>query len=174
MRNFLTILACLVISPGCNLFSQPQRGEVVETWETMNKTFKVRVTAYSEKGAYPSVGGGYYLFQSALVGSDKWSEIMTFRHDDPIAIPREQVRFLNDQVGYVFMVYKYAVTTDGGTTWSVWNVVEDLPDWPRTRAAIKEIQLTADGAGKMTLTSFTNSKSPELQTKDYGRHWSVE
>jgi hypothetical protein len=148
-------------------------GKLIETWETTNKTFKVRVNKYAEEsGGF--VAGAYYAFESTRVVSDKWKEFMIIHHDDPDPIPHEQVRFVNDQVGYVFMVYKYAVTTDSGDTWALWDIVKDLPDWQRSRAAIKEVQIAPDGSGKMILTPFTNQPAPELHTKDYGRHWSVE
>lgn len=165
----------VIAASGCDLFSKPRRGEKInERWETSNKTFKVRVTAYAEEnGGF--VGGAYYVFESTPLGSDTWREIMTFRHDDPIPIPREHVRFLNDQIGYVFMVYKYAVTTDGGATWQTWDIVSDLLDWQNNRAAIKDVKIDENGAGVMNLDPFSDRpKVTELFTKDYGLHWTVD
>lgn len=170
------ILACIVIAlaSGCDIFSRPRQGRKINgRWEGSNNIFKVRVTAYAEEGG-GFVAGAYYIFESAAVGSDNWREVMTVRHDDPVEIPREQVRFVSDQIGYAFMLYKYAVTTDGGTTWSVWDATRDLPYWQRTRAAIKEVRLVSDGTGMMSLTSFTNEEAPELYTEDYGLHWAAE
>jgi hypothetical protein len=171
------ILACIVtaLASGCDTFSRQQQGQKInEMWEASNNTFKVRVTAYAEEnGGF--VAGAYYVFESAPVGSDNWHKIMTVRHDDPVPIPREQVRFVNDQIGYVYMMYQYAITTDGGATWVTWNITENLPNWQRNRAAIKEVQIAPDGKGTMTLTPFTNqTEVTELHTRDYGRHWSVE
>lgn len=39
---------------------------------------------------------------------------MVFRHDDRPLIPRNNIRFVNDQIGYIFMESMYAVTTDAG------------------------------------------------------------
>lgn len=173
-RKALQVTAVLVIL-GCAVYFllMPRRGDIIETWETTNGTFKVRVTAYSEKNTFPALGGAYYVFQSAAVGSGEWSEIMTVRHDDPLEIPRDQVRLISDKIGYAFMLYDYAVTTDGGASWSVWNV-SDLPDWRRTRANIKDVRLTPDGTGTMSLTSSADQKAPELHTINYGRHWTAE
>ncbi len=125
-RKVLQITAGLVVL-GCAayLLFLPRRGKVIETWQTGNNSFRLRVTAYNEKNTFPALGGGYYVFESAPVSSDQWKEIMTFRHDDPIAIPKDQVRFLSDQVGYVFMGWLYAVTTDGGHSWSLWDASKD-------------------------------------------------
>lgn len=72
------------------------------------------MTAYEEKGA--NVNGAYYLFEATPAGSDQWREIMTFRHDDDPKISADQVRYVNDNIGYVFMGWMYAVTTDAGRT----------------------------------------------------------
>jgi hypothetical protein len=52
---------------------------------------------------------------------------MIVRQDDDPKIPVDQVRYVGD-IGYVFMGFMYAVTTDAGKTWSVWSAEKDLPD----------------------------------------------
>ena len=71
----------------------------------------------------------------------------------------------------------YAVTTDSGRTWSIWDAQKDLAYrqhnlWP----SIKEVHLQTDGARKMTLPPLSDQarERPPLYTTDYGRHWSVE
>ncbi len=166
----------IALAFGYQFLFGPQRGKKVnETWEATNKNFKVNVTAYAEEnGGF--VAGAYYVFRSAVAGSDDWSEIMTFRHDDPVAIPREQVRFVNDEIGYVFMGWMYAVTTDGGSTWSVWSAEKDLPDWQCCNyRLIQDVRIAPDGTGRMRLNPIPQRQGevPELHTTDYGRHWSV-
>jgi hypothetical protein len=172
------LMAALLVTIGVAstwaFHSQSKRTKKInERWATSNRTFSVRVTAYAEdNGGF--VAGAYYVFESAAVGSSDWREIMEFRHDDPVPIPRNQVRFVTDQIGYLFMVYKYAVTTDGGRTWSVWYISRDLPRWRERRAAIKEVRVESNGAGIMELQPFEGwqTQTPKLYTKDYGRHWS--
>src|SRR5205809_6977236 len=102
--------------PAALLFLPPRIGPIAETWETTNGSFRIRVDRHNEEnGGF--VPGAYYVFRSAPVGSEAWRDIMTFRHDDPNPIPRDQVRFLNDRVGFVFMGWMYAVTSDSGATW---------------------------------------------------------
>ena len=97
--------------------SGPYMGGITESWETSNQTFKLRIDRHSEENAF--VGGAYYVFQSASIGSDNWREIFTARHDDPNPIPRENLQFVNPQIGFVFFGPKYAVTTDGGRSWII-------------------------------------------------------
>jgi len=148
-------------------------GEVVKTCEVSNETFRVRIEQHSERGAIP-VGGAYYVFRVASHGSESWRDVMTFRHDDPVPIPREQVRFVNGRVGYVFMGWMYAVTTDGGVSWSIWDAAKDLPNWACCNyRLIKNVSLEADGTGVMILQPVPQRRGevPELKTNDFGRHW---
>ena len=147
---------------------------VNELWETHNASFKVRVTAYAEEnGGF--VAGATYVFQSAAVGTSDWRDVMKFPHDDPVPIPRDQVRSVNDQVGYVFMGWMYAVTIDRGATWSVWNAEKDLPGWRCCNyRLIQEISIEPDGNGSMKLRPIPGrpGELPELRTRDYGKQWS--
>lgn len=174
MRIPLIAVICMVVAYcGVAFACHSQRGQVTDTWETANRSFKVRVKRYAEEnGGF--IAGAYYIFESAPVGSDNWSEVMTFRHDDPVEIPRDQVRFVNDEVGYVFMVYKYAVTIDGGRTWFTWYAVKDLPDWRNARPVIDDVQVDPLGIGRMklTLVASESARATTLHTTDYGRHWS--
>lgn len=99
---------------------------------------------------------------------------MTFRHDDPVPIPREQVRFVNDRIGYVFMGWMYAATTDGGRSWSVWDARKDLPDWSCCNyRLIQDVRMQLDGVGRMTLNPIPGrpAEASELETQDYGQSW---
>jgi len=83
-----------------------------------------------------------------------------------------QVRFINDRVGYVFMLGKYAVTADGGDSWQVWDSDQNgLNRYPNERF-IKQVNLNTDGRGTIQLVSRTSQKETiELQTNDYGVNW---
>jgi hypothetical protein len=157
---------------GCSLFRSPSIGQLVDTWETTNSTFKIRVNKYTEKngGFNP---GAYYVFQAAKKDQADWVDIMVFRHDDPVDIPRDQVRFINDQIGYVFMGWLYAVTTDGGGTWFVWDAEKELRGQLRANyALISDVRIETDGTGTMILNPITQQQNRvELRTKDYGQHW---
>lgn len=150
----------------------PYKGEKFETWETRNESFKIRIDAYHEaNGGF--VPGAYYVFQSADSNSDQWRELMTFRHDDPIDIRKNQVRFVNDQIGFAFMGWMYAVTTDSGKSWSIWDGCKKLPNNRRcTYEIIRDIEILPNGTGKMTINPTPKeSPLPELYTEDFGRNW---
>jgi hypothetical protein len=170
LTTILLIAAVSSISCG-----RSSRGKELETWETGNNAFKVRITAFAEKKG-GLVAGAYYVFQAAQSGANGWHEIMTFRHDDPVPIPREQVRFVQDRIGFVFMGWMYAITTDVGRTWSVWDALRELPNWKCCNyVLIRDVRIGLDGSGTMSLNPIPDRRGevPELCTKDYGRHWAA-
>jgi hypothetical protein len=173
----IALAAVLVLAANCSVLSGPRMGDLTESFETSNHTFKLRVDRHAEVGGFMAIqNGAYYVFRSAAVGSDAWDDIMTFRHDDPNPIPLDQVRFVNERVGFVFMGWKYAVSTDGGATWKVWDATRDLRNWQCCNyRLIASVQLNADGNGTMTLSPIQDRRGevPELHTSDFGRHWSV-
>jgi hypothetical protein len=159
------------------LNQRPKRSNRInERWETTNGTVDIRVTAYGEDNAGLDAGA-YYVFESKRAGSKDWHEITTFRHDDPVQIPREQVRFVSDQISYVFMGWMYSVTTDRGSTWSVWTAEKNLPNWECCNyRLIRDVTIAKDGKGVMQLKPIQDRRGEvlELRTSDYGRHWRVE
>ena len=178
MNRILAVLtlAALLAFSNCKVLSGPHMGDTVESFETSNQTIRLRVDRHAEVGGFGPIAGAYYVFRSAPVGSDAWHDIMTFRHDDPNPIPRDQVRFLNERVAFVFMGWMYAVTVDRGATWSVWDARTNLPNWQCCNyRLITDVQLNADGIGTMTLHPIQDRRGevPQLRTRDFGRHWSV-
>ena len=171
LLGLASVLLSLASTCGFPIENHP-RGPVIETAETYYKAYKVRVTSYEEKGA--SVEGALYVFESQVTGANDWREILAFRHDDRVKIPTNQIRAVNDRIGYLFMGWTYAVTTDSGTTWSTWNAAKDLPNWQCCNyALIRDVQLAPSGAGTMILNPIPQRQGEvqELRTSDYGRHW---
>ena len=108
------VVVAVVVAANWMFLSRPYMGKVIESWETSNQAFRVRVDQHSEENSF--VPGAYYVFRSAPPGTEDWRDIMTFRHDDPIPIPRDQIRFVNDRVGFVFIELH---TNDYGRHWSL-------------------------------------------------------
>lgn len=166
----------IVIISGCELLRVPNMGKRIDSWVTENNTFRIRVNKHAEDhGGF--IAGAYFVFQSSPKDQENWMEIMVFRHDDPVPIPQEQIRFVDDQIGYAYIGWMYAVTTDGGKTWNVWNAMSDLPNWQCCNyKLIQEVSLNPNGTGSMILRTIPgrSGEVPLLRTKDYGRHWGDE
>jgi len=152
----------------------------IETWETQNDIFKVRATCYEIADERITPKGFYYTFGYRLVkpkGSDDWSDIFTIRQDQMASIPHNQVRFINDRTGYLFMGWIYAVTTDGAKTWHKWDADRDLPNWRCCDPSlIRDVKIWPDGNGMMQLnaSNLPAEISETLYTQDYGKHWGAD
>ena len=160
---FICWLCC-----GCS-----SKGKVIENWQVGNEAFDVQVDAYSEKGV-GFVSGAYYVFTARSRAAGTWHEVMTFRHDDTVPIPREQIRLVTDKIGFIFMGWMYAATTDSGQNWSVWDARSDLANWQCCNyGLINEVSLQPNGTGKMILDPIKGRRGevPKLCTTDFGRHW---
>jgi hypothetical protein len=146
-----------------------------EVVEIPGPTFTVRISSYPEKnGGF--VAGAYYRFESRSSDRKDWLTVMQFRHDDPDPIPRQNVRFLNSDVAFLFMGWKYAVTTNGGKHWRVWNAEKDLAGWQCCNyGLIKEVELSQNGNGKMIMNPISGRRGEvaELFTSDFGDHWNT-
>ncbi len=155
--------------------SVPGPKDILQTWETSNNAFRVRVREYEDPS---SIWLPRYLFEfaSTTVGSDEWREIITDVADNDVPIPRDRVRFVNERVGYVFFRRKFAATSDGGLSWAVWDVSEHVPEWECcNQAFIEDVVIAADGTGTMRLKArFNHLNSTKLYTRNFGLQWSNE
>jgi hypothetical protein len=155
----------------------PRRGGAFDTWETGNKLFKIRITAYEEEGRSFSPARPYYVFECKALGLEDWREIMVIQDESRPTIPHEQVKFVNEQIAYVFMGLKYAITTDSGQTWCVWDAEKTLPKWMlQNSKRIQQVDVASNGTGVMKLEPIPQWKGawPALYTADYGYHWHVK
>jgi len=121
--TLLLTIATILLMGSC-FGGRGRLGARIGSCEIKSARFSVRITHYAEEGGF--LPGAYYRFESSAIGMDSWEEITTFRMDDTIDMPCEQIRFVNEEIGYVFLGWIYAVTTDGGQTWSVWNAERDF------------------------------------------------
>ena len=165
-------LALLSVAAAEKYYFTPRVGAITDSLTAPGPTFQVRVECRDETGAW--LPGAYYEFASRPNGDEAWHTIMTVRHDDPVALPANQIRFVNGQVGYVWMCWCYAVTTDGGRRWSVWDASK-IPDVARLQnyGLIEDVALGADGKGTMRLNDLAVARGgpPQLYTVDYGQTW---
>jgi hypothetical protein len=154
-------------------------GTVFERREFALRGFTVGVTAAHEDlhwGPVPLpnvVPGGHYRFQAS--SGDGSVEVMTFRHDDPGPIPDGCVVQVSPRVAFVFMGWRYAVTTDGGGSWDAWDAALDLPGYRAREHAnygfIQGVTLDEDGTGTMHIDPIRWPPEETLVTRDFGRTW---
>ena len=123
----------------------------------------------------------YGTFEAAPVGSTDWREITTAIVKSGISEPQSHVTFLSDEMAYVFLSATFAVTTDAGRSWVVW----DARDTPRDLQLnyrvphIRSASISSDGRGAMvvieryvSMAYFSEDRhATTLRTSDYGRHW---
>ncbi|MDQ3749424.1 MAG: hypothetical protein M3367_10505 [Acidobacteriota bacterium] len=168
---FIGVVFFVKALPFLLLFIPPSVGERLETWESTNTPFKIRIDRHAQANGNYFVPGAYYVFQSAASGSDQWQEITTFRFDDPIDIPRNQVRFANEKVAYVFMIDMYAVTQDGGASWKISDIDNYLSKDEKC-GSIEDLRIDANGVGEVKLKCYAKQDSFKmLETTDFGRRW---
>jgi len=104
-RTVPTIIIVVALVIAAIGLLRPKMGNVAEAWQAENQNFRLQVEMRHERFC-PLLCGAYYTFQYAPVGSDNWREMFTVHHDDPNPIPRENMRFVNSQIGYVFFKHK--------------------------------------------------------------------
>lgn len=170
---FIALVGVSVLLTSCA--SPHPADHPAEMTEITGPDFLIKVSAFPEKegGLVP---GQYYRFESLAHGGKDWVMAMQFRHDDPVPIPKQNIRFLTAKTAFVFMGWKYAVTTDAGKQWSIWSAEKDLPEWQCCNyELIKDVALSQSGKGKMILSPIQGrtGEVPELVTSDFGRHWAA-
>lgn len=147
-------------------------GPLIDEYETTNQSFKIRVQLRQELKFLP---GSYNKFQSARMNENSWTDIITVYDEDSYPIPREQIRFVNENIGYFFIRSFYAVTTNKGQTWSIYNLSKD-PSYKCPFMLIDEVKINADGTGEITVYAHDSEKKniPKIHTSNYGQNWTVE
>lgn len=181
MKKVIAILVCFVLAilivkfvPMPDVLKSPYKAEVVETWETQDSPIRIRVDKHIERGGFvQALNGAYYVFHSESgKGSNQWRQVAEIRLDDPNDIPRDQVRFAGDSVGYFFIGNDYAVTNDAGESWRISKICQYLrADEPC--AGIKDLLIFSNGMGTVTIHSSSkyNDGLKILETADFGKSW---
>jgi hypothetical protein len=117
------------------------------------------------------------VFESAPAGSHEWREIFTGSTDEPHATPgTDRLRFFGERGGYVSWDNQFAVTIDGGKSWSVWDARRDYLGRKANSMFIHETYVEPSGNGRMRLYIYydNGTESRQLHTSDYGRSWQTD
>jgi len=162
IRNIGLLALSILILASCS--------RTLETWQTNNGPLKVRITKSSGPGIFAT--GATYVFESSR-NDDDWQEIATVSKDLSEPIDKENIQFVDDQVAFVYMRWMFAVTTNGGAEWTVW----DAQDYKYSNVkiewgVIKSVSINSDGIGEMMLWVFPSSSDClALSSQDFGRTW---
>jgi len=168
--GIVTLVLIMVLNP-------PSMGtKVIEEFSKTFVSCSLRVRVYKELGAFPVLPGCYYVFEVRLKEEERWRRIMVFRHDDHIPIPKGQIRTIG-KVIYFFIGWMFAVSLDGGRSWHVKNMLEELAklgyDEQQNYKLIKNVVISSSGTGKMILSPIR--RVPDvLVTRDFGISWRVQ
>ncbi len=146
----------------------------LQTQEVTGPKGKVVVMAYDIYNVEPP--SRYYTF-SYHTAKDNYQYkriIFNIHQDEAAPLPINQVRFVTDEVVYIYMGWIFSVTTDAGKTWRLWDAERDLPGWTCCDSGlIREVSISFQGTGTMTV--IPDSQEPEkllqLRTNDFGQHW---
>jgi len=144
----------------------PRIGTADTVWTSPNGTFKVRLVADLETGDYR------FLFTTE--GRDSWKEFMALQLGYSSTIPYKRVVFVDEQIVYVSIERLFAVTTDGGKNWNLWDSHKDFPKgYTYNQGIIEWLEIKADGTGQMLIweNGIFKNGNWRLATKDYGKNW---
>lgn len=166
----LFILAILCVA-GCNA----GRGqEQIFTSQKENEFFIIRVTVLRKETNFGgTLAGADYVFETKMKDDLDWRKIMTFSGDAPVPFNDKDIRFVNDRIAYVFLGWMYAVTTDRGEHWSIWDGSKfPLKDGRIGFNAIGNVELLENGIGVMQLNVIGLDVPIALRSNDFGVNWS--
>ncbi|CAN5673502.1 hypothetical protein BH18ACI1_BH18ACI1_14010 [soil metagenome] len=141
-------------------------------WQGENP-FSIKVERIPESCSFAAaIAGANYIFSARHGNSESWQQIMTVHCDDPIDIPRNTIKIVSEKVAYTFMNGGYAVTSDSGKTWTVWDV-DKMPNWNFVDYGyIKEVTVLENGIGSLKLNPSDKHKEvSEFYTSDFGKTW---
>ena len=167
---FATILGVTIFS-GC-MPVIPELGPADGSYVGSSPTLEIRVTRRPEvEGPVP---GAQYAFESRQVGETQWRPIATVRHDDWVDLPSNRIHFVDQNTAYLSMCSLFAVTTDGGARWHVWDAGKVA--WSRglvNYGLIESVVVSANGKGTMTLNELAVTRGgPHFAvTSDCGLTW---
>jgi hypothetical protein len=169
--RFIIIIAISLLLIGSYYVLKPKKGELFESYVFEGSNLNIRVEARHQQGLFLFVPGAYYDYEAKSKDSDVWKPIFTILFDDPVEIPKDQIKEIKEQVVYLFIGWIYSVTTDGGKTWHTWN---GSPKWAQYTGSrygfIDEIQMDPNGLGVMSIRDGQGDLT-ELNTKDFGKTW---
>jgi len=170
----IAAIAIFLLIIGIHHVLKLKKGQLFESYVFEGSRLKIKVKARHEESFLLFVPGAYYGYESKTNDEDAWRPMFTFQFDDPLEIPKEQIKEINEHVIYAFIGWIYSVTTDSGKTWDIWDGTERQGKWPNYNGGfIEQIELDPSGKGTMYLFDKTGFLFPAY-TNDFGKSWHIE
>jgi hypothetical protein len=148
-------------------------GEVIQERTVKNEVFEIKSIVRRQNT--PIVPGACYSFYSKNAIETNWKKVFSVRFDEILPSTYIHATFVDDKTGYVFLGENYAVTTDAGHSWELWNADEffERVAYPKSRS-IEDVKILPDGTGLMKLFKHPNDSSTvTLITADFGKMWQL-
>lgn len=148
-------------------------GKVIEDINKKNELFSVKLEVRNEEGALTP--GACYNFTSKNNLDNHRIKIFSVQFDDIISVNDENISFVSDKVGFVYLGNMFALTMDAGNSWKVWDSEVFLDNYSKINArSIEAVKVSLDGQGEMYL--YKHPKDNEtivLETSNYGENWKL-
>ena len=143
---------------------------MLRTWSFSHEGKRIRVLAYDLKSIDPH--GVYYSFQCFDEEWKEWQTIITFQQEGDLLEPSDHVHFIGSNSAFFAIGPLFAVTLDGGKTWSTWDAGRDLESIPCfEQVKIERVSIDQNGEGSLSLKFSSNDSTRKLWTTDFGCHW---
>lgn len=185
----LTLVVGLLLSCVVNLpailgwaYHQYEVGEQYDQCTFEGSLFDVRITAFDARGGFMADPGAFYRYEVKRPSDWWWREIVMIQFvSEPI--PRDQFRRLSDSCAYFFQYDLFAITRDGGVTWSFRGGASQgfshppfSPQQTDPDAYIESLTINSDGTGTLQLQNYDYVKrkplpSQNFETSDFGITW---
>lgn len=145
--------------------------------------FRFRITAFRERGAFLGAPGGYYRYEVKKARDWRWREILMYRVAAPDPIPPNPFRHVTESCAYFFQDDLFAITRDGGSSWTFRGGAGAGLNYPQfsaqqldSRACIESLTINEDGTGAVQLRNYDYVKmkplpSQRFETSDFGISW---
>lgn len=159
--------------------SEPKPYEITEfTFDGSNggsnggSTGKVRDRMYLEKGIM--AGATHRL--DFLLPDGSWKEVFSFRFDDPASAKDQNVKVKRLSNGSLAVIagWVLALSSDQGSTWTIWDAGKDLKGWQCCNyKLIQDIDIDSTGNGIMNVSVIAQERRerPLFRTRDGGHTW---
>ncbi len=149
--------------------------EMIGAVESALDELKVRIISYKLHGVTPDET--YYTVESYSEDLRRWRGVISIQSNQRTLLSKNNIVLLSKNIAFVFIGWKYSVTTDGGKTWHKWDGESELPNWKCCASdLIQRVIMSPDGNGAMTLRFKPNSSLEvmQLRTQNYGKSWKAD